>query len=156
MELQEIINGCLLMEHTVASIYKHFVQLFPEEKEFWDDLYKDEAEHSSSLTNSSYTGMIDLLPSTDLIPSLEHLERNLRFAEERKKFIMANPIDLEQALKISLQLEETMVETFTNDLVANIFADDYESLSNKILLSERAHMDKIKEFMINKGYLHLS
>ena len=152
MELQKIINGCFSIEQTIASIYLHFVQLFPEEQSFWKDLYKDEIEHSSSLTKYSFAGLIELLPTTDLIPTLEHVERSVLYVEERKKYIMSNPVNLEDALNLSLQLEETMVETFTNEILANVFAADYDSLSEKILLSEREHIDKIKEFMINKGF----
>ena len=156
MELSKIIQGCFAMEQTVSSIYSHFMQLFPDEKIFWEDLYRDEIEHSSWLSKTSFTGMIDLLPSTDIIPTLELVVNSVRFAEERKKEIFSNPLSFEDALDIALKLEETMVETFANQLIANVLSVDYESLSDRIIMAEKEHITKIEDMMIKKGYLQLS
>ncbi len=151
-----MINNCIAMEQAVASIYSSFLQLFPEEKFFWEDLLKDEMQHESWLSEANYVESIDLLPSTDLLPSMKFVENSLSFAENISRHIKANPVTLEYALKISLKLEESMVETFANELIANLFAFDYESLSEKILMAERLHIDKIEDMMIKKGFLKLS
>jgi len=156
MELRKIIQGCFAMEQTVSLIYNHFMQLFPDDKHFWLDLYQDEIEHSSWLSKASFTGMIDLLPSTDIIPTLELVNNSVRFAEERKKDILSNPLSFEDALNIALKLEETMVETFTNELIANVLSVDYESLSDRIIMAEKEHIAKIEDMMMRKGYLQLS
>jgi rubrerythrin len=156
MELPKIIHNCFVMEQTVSSIYSYFIQLFPDEKLFWTDLYLDELDHATWLSKANYTGMIDLLPSTDLIPALELVDSSVRFAEERKKQIMSRPVPFEDALNIALKLEETMVETFTNELIANVLSVDYESLSDRIIMSEKAHISKIEDMMMKRGYLQLS
>ena len=156
MELPKIIHNCFVMEQTVSSIYSYFIQLFPDEKLFWTDLYLDEIDHATWLTKASYTGMIDLLPSTDLIPALELVDSSVRFAEKRKKEILSRPLPFEDALNIALKLEETMVETFTNELIANVLSVDYESLSDRIIISEKAHISKIEDMMMKRGYLQLS
>ena len=48
MGLSEKINWCIEVEQAVASIYYSFMSLFPEEKDFWGDLLKDEFEHLDS------------------------------------------------------------------------------------------------------------
>jgi rubrerythrin len=156
MELLKLIQGCFAMEQTVSSVYSHFMQLFPDEKQFWLDLYQDEIEHSSWLSKASFTGMIDLLPSADLIPASELIDNSVRFAEERRKYIYAHPLSFEDALNTALKLEETMVETFTNQLIANVLSIDKESLSDRIIMAEKEHISKIEDMMIKKGFLQLS
>ena len=156
MELQEFINGCIVVEQTVASIYRTFMDLFSEERSFWQDLYRDELEHSFWLSDSIQAEAIELIPSQDTLPSLELIRSTIDFANGQLVHIKSNPLTLEKALKIALQLEESMVETFTNEVTAHLFAFDYESLSNRITAAEKLHINKIEDMMISKGFLQLS
>jgi hypothetical protein len=156
MEMQNFINGCIIVENIVASIYKTFMDFFPEEKSFWQDLYRDELEHSLWLSDNTHTEAIELLPSKDLLPSIELITRTIDFANGKIRHIKSNPITLEEALNIALQLEETMVETFTNEVTANLFAHDYKSLGERISAAEKVHINKIEDMMISKGFMQLS
>jgi len=156
MELINFINGCRAVEEAVASIYSKFADLFPENRSFWEDLYRDELEHSFWLSDATQTEAIDLLPSKDLLPSMDIIDRTIAFARGKSMHIKTNPVTLEEALRIALQLEESMVETFTNEMTANLFASDYESLSQKIIAAEKRHINKIEDMMIGKGFLQLS
>jgi hypothetical protein len=156
MDLKNVIDGCIHMEQIVASIYSMFMQFFPEEKIFWEDLFRDESDHALWLTDADYIESIDLLPSTDILPSIKQIENSLRFAENRMLQIKSNPVTMEEALNIALKLEETMVEAFANELKANLFASDYRSLSEKLLIAEKLHIDKIEDMMIKKGFLQLT
>jgi len=156
MDLTSLINGCIQMEQTVASIYNMFMQLFPEEKMFWEDLFRDEMDHSSWLTDANYIESIDLLPSTDLLPSMRQVEISLRFADMQRTQIKSNPVTFEEALNMALQREKTMVDTFTNELKANLFSSYYNSLCEKLLIAEKLHIDKIEDMMIRKGFLQLT
>jgi len=156
MELINFIHGCREVEEAVASIYRTFADLFPENRAFWEDLYRDELEHSFWLSDADNAEAIDLLPSVDLLPSMNIIERTLAYARGKSMHIKTNPVTFEDALRIALQLEESMVETFTNEMTANIFASDYESLSQKIIAAEKRHIGKIEDMMIGKGFLQLS
>ena len=156
MDLKNVIDGCIQMEQTVASIYSMFMQLFPEEKILWEDLLRDETDHALWLTDANFIGSIDLLPSNDILPSMKQIENSLRFADNKRMQIKLNPVTMEEALNIALKLEETMVETFANELKANLFASDYRSLSEKLLIAEKLHIDKIEGLMIKKGFLQLT
>jgi len=144
------------MERVVANIYNTFVQLFPEEKSFWQDIAQDERDHASWLSSVNFFEMIDLLPSKELIPTMELIHNSLKFAENKNRHLRSNPMSLEDGLKLALNLEETMVEIFANQLIANVLATSYESLSQKILMAEKIHIDKIEDMMIRKGFLQLS
>lgn len=156
MELLELIEGFKSVEQAVGSIYRSFMNLFPEEKRFWQDLYRDELEHAYWLSSAAHVESIDLLPSLDLLPTEELLLNALKFIERQHLYIKSNPVSLEEALKIALRLEELMIEVFTNELPANLFASDYKSLSDRISAAERLHINKIEDLMINKGFLQLS
>lgn len=144
------------MEKAVASIYGFFMQLFPEERPFWEDLFKDEMQHQSWLMDSHFFESIDLLPSTDILPSMELIKSSLQIAADTSRRIKSGPVTLEEALKTALRLEKLMVETFANELMANVFASGYQSLGEKILFAERLHIGKIEDMMIERGFLQLS
>jgi len=156
MELHELINGYIAVENAVASLYRIFMDFFPKEKPFWQDLYRDELEHSFWLSDCSFAESIDLLPSKDLLPSMKLIESTLKFTSRTISHTKSNPVTLEEALKIALKLEESMVETFTNELRANLLASDYKSLSEKLITAEKAHINKIEDMMISKGFLQIS
>jgi rubrerythrin len=156
MELHKIIHGCIAMERAVTDIYSAFAQRFPEEKVFWEDLARDEQDHASWLSSVSFFEMIDLLPSAEILPSKELVDNSLNFAKNRGRLLKRNPVDLEDALKLALHLEESMVEIFANQLIANVLGTSDESLSRKILMAEKIHKGKIEDMMITKGFLQLS
>lgn len=156
MELFKIIKGCIAMERVVANIYNAFVQLFPEERAFWEELARDEQDHESWLSSVNFFEMIDLLPSTDMLPTKELIDNSLKYAENKNLHLRSNPMSLEEALKLALHLEESMVEIFANQLIANVMATSYESLSQRILMAEKIHKAKIEDMMITKGFLQLS
>jgi rubrerythrin len=156
MEIINIINGCVAMEEAVASIYRTFMRLFPEEKTFWEDLANDETQHQAWITDAKYIESIDLLSSKDILPSMEHIALSLKSTALTIEHIKSNPVTLEEALKIALRLEETMVEIFANELTANLFAHDYESLSRRLITAEKLHVSKIEDLMIERGFMQVS
>jgi predicted transcriptional regulator len=69
---------------------------------------------------------------------------------------MYGPVSLEDALKIALKLEETMVEIFTNQLISNLTHYQSQSALDQMLNAERSHVDKIRKRMIDAGFLKLA
>ncbi|MFZ3137054.1 MAG: hypothetical protein WA126_06655 [Thermodesulfovibrionales bacterium] len=155
MEIYQLINGCLVKEDTVASIYEHFMQLFPQEKDFWEDLYKDEKSHTSFLIESADSGKFDDMQTADLGFSMPLLDRTRTFINNISNNIQFNPISLENAFNIALKIEETKVEAFTNELIAQLSPSD-SNVFLQLLMEEKTHIAKIKNMMIEKGFLKLS
>ncbi|RJQ49202.1 MAG: hypothetical protein C4538_02615 [Nitrospiraceae bacterium] len=156
MELLKIINGCIEMEQAVASVYGIFMQLFPDEKPFWEDLFNDELQHQALLSDPVNIQLIDLLPTEDILPKMEFIQNSLVFANNTIRQIKSGTVTLEKALKTALRLEESMVEIFANEFTANLLATDYRTLTEKILMAERIHIDKIEDMLIKKGFMQLS
>lgn len=158
MELADKINGCIAIEEAAASTYKTFIQLFPNEKIFWEGLLNDEIEHASFLKASASFDVFSRLPLQAQPPSIPFIAKTLEFAESLKKRLM-NPISFKEALDIGLKFEESLVETYTNEFIAAFKApDDKSYLMNieKILNEEKGHLSKIKNMMLNKGFLKFS
>ena len=155
MEMNDFINGCIAMEKAAELVYSSFMQLFPQEKDFWGDLVKDEMSHASFLIDADNLGLFDKIKLTYSPLSMPLLEKTIKFAENINNQIRFNPVSLEDAFKMALKLEESILETFTNNLMGALLTDP--KLSFDRLLSEtRLHADKIRDMMIQKGFLKLS
>jgi hypothetical protein len=156
MGKNSIIHDCIAVEKAVASIYSTFIQLFPQEKTFWEDLFNDEIEHLSFLIDAEHFGIFQKPQTRVPFPLIKAVERTLKFVEEVSQEIRFRPVSLEDALTLSLKLEETMVETFANKAIADMLATDDESFTEKLLTGEKIHIDKIRLMMVKKGFLKWS
>ena len=158
MKLSNKIEGCIEVEEAAASIYNSFINLFPEEEEFWGDLLKDEFDHLNFLKNTDFLNTINKLPIKVESPSVPLIEKTLEFAHKTSEHIISNPISLKDALDITLKLEESIVESYTNTLIADLKALNNKTYFldfEKLLSEERGHINKVRNMMISKGYLSL-
>ena len=155
METHDFINGCIAMEKAAELVYGNFMKLLPQEKDFWEDLVKDEIGHASFLIDAHNHGLFDKIKLTYAPLSMPILEKTLKFAENINNQIRFNPVSLEDAFKMALKLEESILETFTNNLMGALLTDPKTSF-DRLLIETRLHTDKIRDMMIQKGFLKLS
>ncbi len=157
-ELKDRINGCIAMEHAAASIYSSFVNMFPDEKEFWEGLLNDETEHASFLIDTS--NLEDsIIPHTETPPpQLPLIIKTIEFANQMKVGLKFSSVSLEEALKLALQLEESMVELYANELISDVLLDGKFNTEefHSVLDSEKKHVSRIRDMMLKKGFLHHS
>ena len=156
METHDFINGCIAMEKATELVYSNFMQLFPQEKDFWGDLVKDEMGHSSFLIDADNHGLFDKLKITYSPFSMSLLEKTIKFAQNINNQIRFNPVSFKDALTMALKLEESILETFANNLMGALLTDPKESAFDKLFSETRLHADKIRDMMIKKGFLKLS
>ena len=153
---QELIKGCVAIEKTVALIYSQFMQLLPGEREFWEDLYKDEIKHSLFLVEAGTLGLFNSLKDSEMLLTIPLIQKTLSFAEKISVRVQSNPVSLEEALNLALKLEESIVETFANDMIA-VFSSGEDRMSvQNMIAEERRHIDKIRNKMIEKGYMKVA
>jgi hypothetical protein len=159
MEKHDRISGCIEIEQTVASIYSDFMNRFPEEKEFWVGLFYDEIDHASFLNKVDYFKFVPGLPKDTSLPESPFIAKTMEYALSVQNHIKFKQISFEDALKMSLILEEAMVETFMNEVMVVINRTDDRSYNrdlDNMLIEERGHVSKIKNMMIKKGYLKMT
>jgi len=155
MEINQLIDGCLEIELAVASIYSRFAQLFLQENVFWEDLYNDERGHISFLIEAGESGRFDEMLTEDAGFSMPLIDRTRTFIANESYRIEVNPVSLEDALRMAMEIEQTKVEAFANELIANLSPADNEAFL-RILMDERTHVAKIRNMMIRKGLLKFS
>lgn len=145
MEQTDIVNGCIKVENAVASIYSNLLQVFPENKEFWEGLLNDEREHIAFFTDVKSQGLITEMEKMDLPPSMNIIQKNLKLLDKVSKRINDEPISMKNALKLALKLEESIVETYTNELIAKLLSCENETSYEELINSEKTHVDKIRK-----------
>ena len=151
MDGNEIINGCIKVENAAASIYSKLMQLFPEEHDFWEVLYNDEKEHISFLSDVKSLGLCDNVRKMNLLPSKPMIREALKQAEKINKKISNGPVTFKEALRITLALEESMVETYTNKLIASLLCCNNETSFNDFVTNGKDHEKKIKSRIRKAG-----
>ncbi len=147
MESYALINGLIKVENTAALIYSNLIRKFPEQKEFWDGLLNDEREHISFLTDVKSVGLTKELQNMDLPPSMYMINETLKLAGGITEIIKETPIPFKDALSMTLKLEESTVETYTNQLITKLLSCEDETSYKKLVTDEKAHVEKIRSMM---------
>ena len=147
MERNTIINKCIKVEKTATYIYKDLMKQFPEHKDFWHSLCNDEIEHASFLRDVKSLKLKDELQKIDLLPSMPTINMALELADKITGKIKSGSASLNEALTMTLELEESMVETYTNKLIANLMSCEDENGYNKIISDEKRHLNKVKNMI---------
>ena len=122
------------------------MRIFPDEKDFWKNLHDDEVEHLAFLKDVKLLGLIDEIEKTDFLPSMSVINKTLKLAGKITDKITASSIPLDDALQMTLKLERSIVETYTNKLIGNLISCD-ETRAEKIIIDENNHIDKIKNMI---------
>ena len=147
MEINTLISKCFKVEISATYIYKDMMKQFPENKDFWHGLFNDEIEHASFLRDVKSLNLKDELQKIDLLPSLTTINMALELAENITGKIKSGPVSLDEALAMTLELEESMVETYTNKIIANLLSCEDENEYKKIVSDEMRHLNKVKKMI---------
>jgi rubrerythrin len=142
-----ILKGCIEVEHSVASIYSKLMQVFPEKKDFWGSLYDDEREHEAFLSDVKSLRLNDDIQRMEELPPLGSVDKTLRLTDDIKNDISTDKISFKDALALTLKLEESMVEIYTNQLIAKLLPCDDEKPIAKVVADEKSHIKNIKKMM---------
>ena len=147
MEQNEFISGCMIVENTVASIYSNLMHIFPENKEFWESMLDDERDHISFLSDVKSLGLLNEIDKMDVTPSIAIINKTIKLAKKVSDDISISSISFRDALAMTLKLEESQVETYTNRLIAKLLSCEDEISLEKLVADEKAHADKIRNMM---------
>lgn len=147
MAKNELINGCIKVEKSAATTYKKLMKKFPENKEFWKELFNDEINHLSFLKDVKSLGLIDEMQKMDPLPSMEIINETVKMADNLNAKIITDSISLKKALLMILKIEESMVETYTNKLIGNLISCENEVSYKKMVADEKKHINKIRKMM---------
>jgi rubrerythrin len=147
MSNNSLINGCIKVEKSAASIYKKLMSKFPEKKDFWKELFDDEINHLSFLNDVKSLGLTDVMEKIEMPPSAAIINETLKMADDLTAKITADSISFKKALAMALKLEESMVETYTNKIIANLISCEDVSSYKKMVSDEKKHINKLNKMM---------
>jgi hypothetical protein len=143
-----LINGCIKVENSVASIYSNLMHIFPEKRDFWGGLFNDEREHIAFLTEVKSLGLTDEIEKVDLMPTMPMIERTMKLADVVNEKIRSSSLTFNDALSMTLEIEESMVETYTNKVVAALLTCAGVSSCDQFIADEKSHVEKIRLMMM--------
>ena len=147
MEQKDFINGCIKVENTVASIYSRLMELFPDKKEFWGSLLNDEREHIAFLNDVKSLELITEMEKLDFPPSMDIIKKTIKSADKVTEKLCDHSDSVKDTLIMALKLEESMVEIYTNQLIAKLLSCDDETPVAKVVADEKTHINKIRKMM---------
>jgi rubrerythrin len=147
MAKNAIISGCMKVERSALYVYKKLMKKFPDKREFWRELVDDEVDHLSFLNDVQSLGLADIMQKTDPLPTMENINDAIKMSDDLVVKIKEDSIPLKKTLAIILKLEETLVETYTNRLIAKLISCDDEASYKKIIADEKRHVNRIKKMM---------
>lgn len=142
-----ILQGCINVEHSVATIYSNLMQVFPEKKDFWGSLYNDERDHIAFLSDVKSLGLSDDIEKVDLLPTMPMIDKTLKLADDFIEKIKSSSVSFHDALSMTLQIEESMVETYTSQMVAKLLSRTDEASCEMFITDEKSHVEKIRIMM---------
>jgi hypothetical protein len=87
----------------------------------------------------------------NLLPSKPMIKDALKLADKISKKISTGPVTFKQALSFSLELEESIVETYTNKLLASLLSCDNEASFNSFITNGKDHENRIKKMLQKEG-----
>ena len=83
----------------------------------------------------------------DLPPSKAIINETLKMADDLTGKIKADSISFKKTLAMALKLEESMVEMYTNKIIANLISCEDEASYKKIVSDEKKHINKLSKMM---------
>ena len=147
MEQKDFINGCISIENTVASIYSKLMELFPDKKEFWGSLLNDERDHIAFLNDVKSLELITEMEQLDFPPSMDIIKKTIKSADKVTEKLCDHSNSVKDTLIMALKLEESMVEIYTNQLIAKLLSCDDEAPVAKVVADEKTHINKIRKMI---------
>jgi len=147
MEQKDFINGCIKVENTVASIYSKLMELFPDKKEFWGSLLNDERDHIAFLNDVKSLELITEMEQLDFPPSMDIIKKTIKSADKVTEKLCDHSNSVKDTLIMALKLEESMVEIYTNQLIAKLLSCDDEAPVAKVVADEKTHINKIRKMI---------
>jgi rubrerythrin len=144
------LSSFLENEVLLNKLYSHYAKLFPEDKEFWDDIAADEAEHAGWVRSLSIR-----IDNEEVRLGAERFEPKAlaSFAshiQDQIDRIDTENISQVQALSVSMDLESSMLEkamfrSYETD------SSELREVMDRLQKSTEIHYSEIKEHWMAEG-----
>lgn len=146
---KELLETFVEQEYLISILYKLFAKLYPEYRDFWTKIAKEELDHASLIKRISHgisCGEILFaqgeLRSSMLVSSMKYIKGLIN------EFRNTRDIPVMQAVNTALTLEKSLWET----QVFNYFegdSDEVRKVMDSLNAEQRIHVTKIEMFALH-------
>lgn len=153
-ELSRRIEGCIAAETGCAEVYRIFGSMLPETRDFWDELAREEDNHAAILAvgrGFQKTGKL----SEEVVPvafPMANIQGTIDLAKDIKAKARDRSISLKEALDMALSLEQTLCESYFEEVRTNKGNSRFAAALQTLLIHTRSHLEKIREFRSKFGF----
>ncbi len=149
MNVPQWISGCMEMEGRMAELYGILSERFTHESRMFKTLRVEEIAHMTSLTTVE---VMDEQSHKSLEREAMLLFRSLQAVGTAIEKASTASMDLKEALELSLNLEESIVENFIVTLP--LTGLDTETEFNMLMDETTHHAGMIRDAMRRNGFMH--
>ena len=147
-------DGCIAVEMACADIYRSLSERFPEAWGLWNELSREGKNDAVSLIMAKGGSLEDDVPYVSEHYSMPFIKDTLELVRTIKQRLAGGDITLEDALRLSLELEESAVEGFFWDVFTGEKDTRAAARLKQLIGKEQSHGRKIVLFMEEKGIPH--
>jgi rubrerythrin len=151
-ELFERLRICIAVEEKAAEIYREFAALFPDERDFWDELAKEEDTHAYILAVASGLDRVGRLPDYTVPTHLSVIKETLDIAHIIEEKIKAKTISLKEAAEGALELEMSASESYLNDVMSKVTDSETINKLQRLLNDTDSHVKRLRRFIADRGF----
>ncbi|NQT07041.1 MAG: hypothetical protein HQ575_05825 [Candidatus Omnitrophica bacterium] len=142
----KVVEAMAKREEMIGQIYTIFAKKFPEHKNFWTQIAKEEDEHARLLRTITINIMEGSLSLTEERFEKERLAYSMDYIQDRLASAENVEGNMTDALKIALDIEDSLVEKG----FLKIFKGDAPRLKeilNSLILATEVHRERIRAIL---------
>ncbi len=151
--LSRILDQSVQLELNVAALYLGFSEAFPEDREFWSQLAKEEENHAALLRGGKLESSNEgRFPADILTTNLDALIKANKEIEELVKEHKQKPASSRaSALEIAIKAEESTGELDFSCFMRQEKNSPLLKLLGRVNRKDRGHLFRIRKYMEEKG-----
>lgn len=152
-KLSRILDQSVQLELNVAALYLGFSEAFPEDREFWSQLAKEEDNHAALLRGGKLESSNEgRFPADILTTNLDALiKANKEIEELVKEHKQKPPSSRASALEIAIKAEESTGEIDFSCFMRQEKNSPLLELLGRVNREDRGHLFRIRHYMEEKG-----
>jgi hypothetical protein len=152
-KLSRILDQSVQLELNVAALYLGFSEAFPEDREFWSQLAKEEENHAALLRGGKLESSNEgRFPADILTTNLDALiKANKEIEELVKEHKQKPPSSRASALEIAIKAEESTGELDFSCFMGQEKNSPLLELLGRVNREDRGHSFRIRNYMTEKG-----
>lgn len=138
----------LLIRHELAikALYELFASLFPERRNLWEDLAKDEQRHADWLGVLRAGKGLDAWLSENIQLKPQAVKASIKYVESQAQRAQGKQLNMIQALAIARDLESALIEKQFSRIGVSVPEEARSVLMNLAAETER-HRKIVTEFL---------